>query len=66
MASSAERLTDKQWAKIQPIFPKPTSMDRPWADNRKVLESILWVLRSESANLMLEHPELAERERRFL
>jgi hypothetical protein len=41
-------------------------MDRPWADNRKVLEGILWVLRSESANLMLEHPELAERERRFL
>jgi hypothetical protein len=41
-------------------------MDRPWADNSKVLEGILWVLRSESANLKLEHPELAERERRFL
>jgi transposase len=59
-------MTDKQWAKIEPLLPKPRSKGRPWADNRKVLEGILWVLRSGSANLMLEHPELAERERGFL
>jgi transposase len=39
-------LTDKQWAKIEPLLPKLKSKGRPWADNRKVLEGILWVLRS--------------------
>lgn len=39
-------LTDEQWAKIQPLLPKHRSKGRPWANNREVLEGILWVLRS--------------------
>jgi len=33
-------LSDKQWAQIQPLLPKPTGEGRLWADNRLVLEAI--------------------------
>jgi transposase len=39
-------LSDEQWAKIQPLLPKVRSRGRPWADNRRVLEGILWVLKT--------------------
>jgi transposase len=39
-------LSDGQWAKLEPLLPKERSRGRPWADNRRVLEGILWVLRT--------------------
>jgi transposase len=39
-------LSDEQWAKIEPLLPKVRSRGRPWADNRQVLEGILWVLKT--------------------
>jgi transposase len=43
-------LTDAQWAKIKPLLPAapPRKMNRgrPRADARKVLDTILWVLRT--------------------
>jgi transposase len=42
-------LMDKQWEKIEPLLPKlkrNKKGGRPWSDNRKVLEGILWVLRT--------------------
>ena len=38
--------SDKQWAKLEPLLPKLRSRGRPWADNRCVLEGILWVLKT--------------------
>ena len=39
-------LTDEQWEQIAPLLPQTRSRGRPFADNRQVLEGILWVLRS--------------------
>ena len=39
-------LSEQQWAKIEPLLPKVRSRGRPWADNRRVLEGILWVLKT--------------------
>ena len=43
-------LTDAQWAKIQPLLPEPPprkqNRGRPRANPRKVLDTILWVLRT--------------------
>jgi transposase len=39
-------LSDEQWAKLEPHLPKVKSRGRPWADNRRVLEGILWVLKT--------------------
>ena len=39
-------LSDEQWAKLEPLLPTAHSSGRPWADNRRVLEGILWVLRT--------------------
>jgi len=39
-------LSDKQWNRIKPLLPKLQSKGRPWADNRWVLEGILWVLKT--------------------
>lgn len=49
MAQRKKPLTDAQWNKIAPLLPVlPTSRrgGRPWCDHRKVLEGILWILRS--------------------
>jgi transposase len=43
------RLTDKQWAKIEPLLPRPQPSrkgGRPFADHRAVFEGILWILRT--------------------
>ncbi len=39
-------LNDWQWEIIQPLLPPATGFGRPRADDRLVLEGILWVLRS--------------------
>ena len=39
-------LSDEQWAKIEPLLPTLRSRGRPWADNRGVVEGILWVLKT--------------------
>src|SRR3989304_9980170 len=49
MARDCRLLTDAQWAKIQPLLrkrPQRPRGGRPRADDRKVLEGILWMLRS--------------------
>ena len=49
MARYGRLLTDAQWQKIQPLLPRRPKRPRggrPRADDRKVLEGILWVLRS--------------------
>jgi transposase len=53
MGMRKDILTDQQWAKIEPLLPKLKSKGRPWADNRKVLEGILWVLRSAARDQKL-------------
>ena len=39
-------LSDEQWEKIEPLLPQPSRRGRPWAENRRVLEGILWVLKT--------------------
>lgn len=39
-------LTDEQWALIQPWLPPPKKRGRPRADDRQVLNGILYVLRT--------------------
>ena len=39
-------LNDRQWEKIEPLLPPPRGFGRPRAEDRAVLEGILWVLRS--------------------
>lgn len=39
-------LSERQWQKIEPLLPRHRSKGRPWANNRKVLEGILWILRT--------------------
>jgi transposase len=43
-------LTNAQWAKIEPLLPKPPprkmNRGRPRANSRTVLDSILWVMRT--------------------
>ena len=39
-------LSEDQWLRIEPLLPRRSSRGRPWADNRKVFEGILWVLRT--------------------
>ena len=49
MARYGRLLTDAQWAKVRPLLPKRPPRPgggRPPADDRKVLEGILWILRS--------------------
>ncbi len=44
-----EELTEKQWAKLEallPRLPEHPKGGRPWCDNRRVLEGILWILRT--------------------
>ena len=50
MARYGRLLTDAQWEKIAPLLPndrrRPRGGRPPWTDNRRVLEGILWILRS--------------------
>jgi transposase len=49
MARYGRLLTDAQWEKIRPLLPKRRKSrrgGRPAVNDRKVLEGILWILRS--------------------
>ncbi len=49
MARYGRLLTDAQWEKIRPCLPRPPRHrqgGRPRADDRRVLEGLLWILRS--------------------
>lgn len=39
-------LTDKQWALIEPLLPKPNHMGRPPRDAREMMDSHMWLLRT--------------------
>ncbi len=39
-------LSEEQWRRIAPLLPKLRSRGRPWADNLRVLEGILWVIKT--------------------
>ena len=49
MARKRPLLTDEQWAKTEPplppLPPHPKG-GRPWCDNRRVVEGILWILKT--------------------
>jgi transposase len=49
MSRRSELFTDEQWAKIEASLPKekmPRKKGRPRADDRRVIEGVLWVLRT--------------------
>jgi transposase len=49
MARSGPLLTEARWKKIAFLLPQPPKQrkgGRPWIENRRVLEGILWILRS--------------------
>ncbi len=39
-------LTDKAWARIEPLLPVTDGRGRPWRDHREVINGILWRLRT--------------------
>jgi transposase len=39
-------LSDEQWTNLEPLLPKERSRGRPWANNRRVLEGLLWLLKT--------------------
>jgi len=42
------RLTDEQWKLIAELFGPPKRMGRPPRDRRKIMDGILWILRTGS------------------
>jgi len=42
------RLTDEQWELIADLFGPPKRMGRPPRDRRKIMDGILWILRTGS------------------
>jgi transposase len=40
------RLTDEQWERIKDVFPPPAKTGRPPRHRRKIVEGILWILRT--------------------
>ncbi|RLE68618.1 MAG: hypothetical protein DRJ34_02665 [Thermoprotei archaeon] len=49
MQEQGHKLTDEQWERIRPLLPPPAQTGRPRADDRKVLNGILYVLRTGCA-----------------
>jgi transposase len=41
-----EELGDEQWELIAPLLPKHRRRGRPWADERRTINGIVWVLHS--------------------
>ena len=39
-------LTDAAWAAIEPLLPRSGGRGKPWADHRRVINGILWKLRT--------------------
>jgi transposase len=61
VARRSVRLTDAQWAKIEPLLPRlPRTRrgGRPWIENRAVLDGIFWVLKTGARwrDLPAEYP----------
>ena len=61
MARRGVRLTDAQWATIEPHLPRlPRTRrgGRPWIGNRAVIDGILWVLKTGArwCDLPAEYP----------
>jgi transposase len=61
MARRGVRLTDAQWAEIEPLLPRmPRTVrgGRPWASQRSVVDGILWVLKTGARwrDLPAEYP----------
>lgn len=61
MARRGVRLTDAQWAAIEPLLPRmPRTArgGRPWASHRAVVEGLLWVLKTGARwrDLPAEYP----------
>ena len=59
-----EFLTDPMWQKLDPLLPllpKGKKGGRPWVDNRRCLEGILWVLKTGARwrDLPKEYPSPA-------
>src|SRR5580698_9539876 len=64
-----ERLTDEQWARIEPLLPKPkkpkrgarSKGGRPRRDDRTCMEGVLWILRTGARwkDLPKEYPSPA-------
>ena len=48
MAKRTRFINDEQWKKLEPLLParRVGRVGRPCADNREVLEGILWILRT--------------------
>ena len=40
------RLTDEQWELIKDVFPPPAKTGRPPSDRRKIMDGVLWILRT--------------------
>jgi transposase len=64
VARRGVRLTDAQWAKIEPLLPalpQTRKGGRPWAETRAVVEGILWVLKTGARwrDLPSEYPSPA-------
>ena len=64
MPRGSPLLTDRQWAKIEPLLPKlrpGRRGGRPWAASRLVLEGILWIARNGARwkDLPAEYPSPA-------
>jgi transposase len=51
-------LSDKQGYKTEPVLSKLRNCDRPLADNRRVLEGIIWVFKTQARwrDLPKEYP----------
>lgn len=42
------RLTDEQWEMVADVFSAPAKTGRPPSDRRKIVDGILWILRTGS------------------
>ena len=47
-ATRRHALTDRQWHVIKDALPGNGHCGRPWQDHRRVIDGILWVLRTGS------------------
>ena len=46
MVDGREELTDKAWKQIEPLLPKNGRRGRQWQDHRRVINGILWKVRT--------------------
>jgi len=69
--SKRDKLTEEQWALIEPLLPsqrvRADGRGRPWKNNREVLNGIIWILRSGARwkDLPKDFPSYQTCHRRF-